>query len=458
MVEMPKIKVKALGQLFFTFYATFIFGGILTMVTAGSYLALRPIEMLSFRSDDNWCDLVTSGIGNHCFGDYQLPSQLVTDVNPWILGHSYPPFSMLIHLIFAWLKSSFLGPQGSLLLYLLLLIVALTFPIYKSLEKMPKSFRLPTALILSVFSTAGLNNFDRGSSAAFATPFLYLAARDYLNNNPNKVLLWTSLAALIRPQFILLSIFLISIRAYKQLIASISILAGSIFIGFALWPGDRILHFRSWLEMLTSYDQYAPSQFNWPINISAGKSLSRILTYFDQKFPSYEIFSSLNTWALNNFKNIGIIFAYLVLIVAGFFGSKISKSIVVVLVLSAPSLVPGVSWAYYLLFLIPITALIISTGIDSKGLLDLDQKLNPMSKIHISLTISLVLSPFVLPRMENPSKVAASDPDFIGKITQIQGPLILILTISLITVGFFQVSHSAAQKWAIFAKNPSNPV
>ncbi|MFM1786795.1 MAG: hypothetical protein RL228_745, partial [Actinomycetota bacterium] len=125
------------GTLFFNVYGTLLFIGSLTLLIAGSYLGLRPIEMLSFRSNDGYCDQVTNGIGNHCFGDYQTP--MVDDYreNPWVFGNAFTPSAMSVHAIFAWLKTSFLGPQGSLFLYLFLLIIALSFPIYKSLVKLP---------------------------------------------------------------------------------------------------------------------------------------------------------------------------------------------------------------------------------------------------------------------------------------------------------------------------------
>lgn len=459
------VKVKnALQNLSFSNLSLSIFGsmisfGTLTMVAAASYFGLRPLEMLSFRSLDEGCDQVTSGIGNHCFSDYQSPMFLVSQDNPWVFGNSYPPFSLLPHLIFSFTRASFIGPEWSMYLWLLLGIASIIFPMAAAFRsKFKNNHFLALSIPLSLFTTAGLTGLDRGTSAVFATPFLYLAAKEYLNDNPKKVLIWVTIASFIRPQFILLALFLLALRAYKYFLASVGILIGSIFLGFAIWPGDRKLNFQNWLTMLTGYDQYASSSANWPINISAGKSLSRILSFFEQKFPSYEIFSSLNSWALANFKNIGIYLGVLVFGLILIVGNKMSRSSVVIVTLLCPALIPGISWSYYLLVLIPISALIVSANIDGQGMLDTDQKLIPLAKMHILIAVALVLSPFALPYMYEPNKISVYDSDYTSLIAQFWGPILIVLFVHLFIVEIWQAIRKPLNLKTIFAKNPVNPV
>ena len=459
------VKVKnALQNLNFSNLSLSIFGslisfGTLTMVAAASYFGFRPLEMLSFRSLDEGCDQVTSGIGNHCFSDYQGPLFLAGESNPWIFGHSYPPVSMLPHIIFNLIRKSFIGPEWSMYLWLILGIGSIIFPMVAAFKsKFRNNYLLALSIPISLFSTAGLTSFDRGTSAVFATPFLYLAAKEYLNSNPKKVLIWVTIASFVRPQFILLAFFLLALRAYKYFLASIGLLLSSIFIGFAIWPGDRKLHFQSWLTMLTGYDQYASSSADWPINISAGKSFSRILSFFEQKFPSHEIFSSLNTWTLTNFKNVGIFIGLLVFLLILITGNTMSKSIVVTITLLSPALIPGVSWSYYLIVLIPISALIVSANSEGQGMLDTDQKLNLQAKLHILITVALVLSPLALPYLFEPNKVSVYDSDYTSLIAQFWGPLLVVLFVHLFGLGLWQGINKSLNLKTIFAKNPANPV
>lgn len=453
------LKSMNFSDLYLQIFGFLISIGTLTMVAASSYFGFRPLEMLSFRSLDEGCDQVTSGIGNHCFSDYQSPMFLVGQDNPWVFGNSYPPISLIPHLIFNLIRNSFIGPEWSMYLWLLLSFASILFPMAAAFESKFKSNNLLAISIpLSVFTTAGLASLDRGTSAVFATPFLYLAAKEYLNNNPQKLLLWVTLASFVRPQFILLAFFLLALRAYKYFIATIGILISSILLGFAIWPGDRKLHFHSWLSMLTGYDQYASSSTNWPINISAGKSVSKIFSFFGQKFPSHEILSSLNVWSLSNFKNIGIYLGIFVFILILFFGNKISKSVVVTITLLCPALIPGVSWAYYLLVLIPISALIVSANSDGQGMLDLDQELNLIAKVHILITVALVLSPFVLPYLLDPNKVSVYDSDYTSLIAQIWGPILMLLAFHMIGLGIWQAADKSLNLKTVFAKNPENPV
>ena len=422
------------SRVFLGLYGTLLFIGLLSMVIASSYFGLRPMEMLSFKADDKWCDQVTSGVGNHCFSDYQTPINLVKEANPWVFGNSFTPTAMFPHILSGWAKYGFIGPEFTLYLYLIIGIIAISLPVFFALHSVSIFIRIPSALSLSVLSTAGLNSLDRGTSAIFATPFIYLAAREFINKNSRNILIWVLLASFIRPQFILLSLFLLALPAIKHFLMSLGIFLGSIILGFALWPGDRKLHLQSWLTMISGYDQYAPSVSDWPINISAGKSLAKITSFFTEKFPSQNISSDLNTWALGNFKLIGIILAISVFIIAGVLGSKVSNSIVVFLVVSVPALIPGVSWAYYLIFLLPIAALLITLPRSHIGLLDQDNQLNVFSKGHILFTTAVVLAPFVLP--------TAFDPMNTSLLAQFQGPLILLLVIDLIMVGAWQIMKS----------------
>jgi hypothetical protein len=446
-----KMRIKyRFSEIYFSFFSLLVSGGLLTMVIAASYFGLRPMEMLSFKSADEWCDQVTSGIGNHCFSDYQTPMVAAESNNPWTLGNSFTPTAMLPHVFFNLIRNSFIGPEWSLYIYLILGTAAISFPLFHALKKLTFIARATFAIAGSVFSVGSLNGLDRGTSAIFAIPFLYLAARNYLLNNPKLVLIWSSLASFIRPQFIVIAFLLLALSAYKHFFSSILIFISSIFLGFMVWPGDRKLHFASWLNMISGYDQYAPSTTNWPINLSAGKSLSRIFLYFDTKFPSYEIFNSLNSWTLNNFKTIGILVGISVFILIAVLGKRISKSIVVVIALLAPVLIPGVSWAYYLLVLVPISALIISANDDGQGMLDIDQRLNPVAKIHILISVALVLSPFVLP--------TAFDPMNTSLIAQIWGPILMVLFVHLFGLGIWQGFNKSLNLKTIFAKNPANPV
>ncbi len=412
------------------------------MLIAASYFGLRPLEMLSFRANDEWCDQVTSGIGNHCFSDYQTPMNLVSEPNPWVFGNSFTPTAMVPHVIFNALRGGFIGPEYSLYLFLFLGIIALSFPIYKAFSTLNSSVRIPVALTLSVLSTAGLNGLDRGTSAIFVVPLLYLAAREYLNNNPRKLLIWVTLASFIRPQFIFLAILFLAISEYRYFMKSILIFVSSILIGFMIWPGDRLLHIRSWWEMISGYDEYAASNIDWPINISAGKSLSRIIEYFSQIYPNHSFFIDWNIWVQENFKNLGIFLGFFIFIVAGIFGKRVNKSIVVILTLSAPVLIPGVSWFYYILFLLPIAALLVDKSFENFGILSRTDDLNFLSKIHILLTTSLVLSPLVLPYIDNPTYLSPYDPLRTSFLAQISGPLLFLLVIELLLVGAWQIAIS----------------
>jgi hypothetical protein len=68
-------------------------------------------------------------------------------------------------------------------------------------------------------------------------------------------------------------------------------------------------------------------------------------------------------------------------------------------------------------------------------MLDLDQELNPVAKIHILITVALVLSPFVLPYLYMLDKISSYDSDYTSLLSQFQGPLLFLLILQLIITG-----------------------
>ena len=91
------------------------------LMWVSAYFGVRPDESLSFWANDGWCDVVTQGVGVHCFGDYRVPVAAALSDAPWSGADApipYPAIGMVPYAIAGLLQKTSLGSDGALAMYL----------------------------------------------------------------------------------------------------------------------------------------------------------------------------------------------------------------------------------------------------------------------------------------------------------------------------------------------------
>jgi hypothetical protein len=335
------------------------------LMWVSAYFGVRPDESLSFFANDGWCDVVTQGVGVHCFGDYRVPVAAALSDAPWSGADApipYPAIGMVPYAIAGLLQKTSLGSDGALAMYLIAMCLMMITPaVYVARRFRSWSGRTVTILVLGAAATPLLIIFDRGGDVGFVVPFL-LAFALFLDRSPR----WVAptaviVAAAIRPQYVLLAIAFIAVRRWWSLLASAGGAVAVTLLGFLLWPGSRLANLRQWIEAVVQPHPEIgdPVGGPGPPPASSGPNLSltRVVARVSGWLGGGE--DALG-WLRDHSLLPGLLLTILVVAVFLWRGRSVPRAAVVVTVMALPALVPALSFAYYLAFVPPLAAVIIA--------------------------------------------------------------------------------------------------
>ena len=315
------------------------FIGILVL---GNYYDQPITQALSFTVQDN--ERFDSGLGLHSFGDYQeiryaLPTEQYPNV--WINSKfAYPP-TALIPNYFAKLIQIEFGVQISLYVYLFALICCLSVPaLYAARTIETTTGKILTLLLLTVFAQPVIMTFDRGNSVAFALPFIFFFALNFLRQRIYLASLFLVSATAIRPQFILLGLAFLITRRTKAIMASTISSILIFFVSFLFMPGPYSTNIESWYSNLQNFAKGSRMNSIFPANLSLSTSFGGLIS------PAW--YSKLMVALL-----IFIIFIFFIFRTSG------DRPRVLIVSLSLPTLIPEITYGYYSNFVIIIATFII---------------------------------------------------------------------------------------------------
>jgi hypothetical protein len=309
------------------------------------YFPVVLASRMSFYGADANC--VTNGVafGAHCFGDYGSQINGIQSIdNVWSEGPGtpYPPFGILIMKIFVFVNTH-LGPTTSLIIYLLSLFFAFSFPIWHSTKNFNLIERLQLFCLLTLIALPFLNTIDRGNNLVWAIPFLYLAIS---NLNHKKSIMYFAIAIALRPQLcIFLILFLLS-RKHKQFFQATLLATTYYLISFVVKLGrDAPKGIVDFLKALQGQAAGIPE--NWPPNLSMSRGLKTIFELIN--------FQILDTTIIR----ISLIVIFTLLIKIILKSNQFKTSVLAINLVPLIFLIPPMTWYYYGTFLIIIVAIMI---------------------------------------------------------------------------------------------------
>lgn len=332
------------------------FAYFLTLVI-GSYWQVPITELISFRIGDGHCDSSVSGFGVHCFGDYQLPLQNIKTGDYWG-SNAYPPLALLPFFLASFL-SNYFDDRVILALYLSALFISMLVPALYVIRRIKIDFSNIVALVILGFAAHPvIMNFDRGSSAGFVVPVLFLFAIS-VKNDSTKSVLFASLAVSWRPQYALLLLLFIGIGRIRRFILSVALTFLIYCLAFLLIPGGFVSNFRNWMVGISEHGSVGYLFGDGGAKVSTARGVFHAARFMGELHPSLKdlgfdyLKSSYGTWFSPGYLLVGL--TTFVFIRFNEFKDVYLKT-VVVLALSA--LVFPITYGYYNVFAVVIGALI----------------------------------------------------------------------------------------------------
>jgi hypothetical protein len=421
------------------------------------YYSFPVLNSVLYPPQDCWLGWPLN-VGRHCFNDYTVTIAAGLRPNPWepypVLASShYEPFrinymaaGMAPHMVFAHLGNWLGSPRLGLFGYLFVLTIAVLSPAMwaargaRGLERMVVFMLCGAAAVPAWFAV------DRGNSVGFLVPIMLVFLVALRRRQWTLVAIMVILAALLKPQFAVLVVALFTARQWR--LGGITVLGTVIsnLAAYLLWPLDfpdtvaqsirNVLDFGSFgMRVAGDNVSFAKALLLIPDNVKAFQAGGKIPDGFlagPRSLIGYGILAlvALSLLAL---------------------GRRIPPVMVGIVLLATASLFPAVVYHYYLVFALPVAALVARDpdGPPGSGIFD---QLGPLGDrrrvvgICASLAAALsIAAPIMLP---GPSHLIpiAGEPGVIGLVsvtpvvdtTVILTPLLWLFACAAIIVSYLR--------------------
>jgi len=328
-----------------------------------SYFGIKLSESLIFNAADGWCDIKNQGMGVHCFGDFSAFMQFDMS-EPWKNSTTaYPPLSILFFSFFKFIYVITNGNNISLFIYQFLLIISTISPcLYYFFRKDVRRGNLTIIAAASILLAPTLMVIDRGNNIGFAVPLIFLSYIFALEKRYKAFQLVIVLLTLWKPQFGLLCLFLLLAGKKKLFLQYIGLAISSYVIIFSFFGlKDTLNNVKYWLINLFKYQSYVDLPTVFPANISFANifALPLYLLSKIELFDSLKIERILNHPKFYSLISISSLLVCLVILcLNNRYLNELQKitSLLILVIMT-----PTVSFAYYLVVLIPLVYLLVNS-------------------------------------------------------------------------------------------------
>jgi len=327
------------------------------------YFSVDVLGSMVFPAADCWLDWGTQ-IGRHCFGDYPWSLGVGMRPNPWEPYPLYLPWhdyqadhndymaaGLVPQLVFG-LPAAWLGaPQLGLIGYLLVLVVAVLSPAVWAARGARGLERVVVFVALGAAAIPAWTVIDRGNSVGLVVPIALVFLVALLRQRWGLVAVMVVLGALVKPQFVILVVALFAVRQWRLGALAAGGVVISNLAAYLLWPRDFPDTIAQSLFSVLGHGSVAERTFL--TNQSFGKGLLF--------FP--DMIANALGQSPRIFDDFVVLAGYVVLVVVVVgvvvLGRRIPPVMVGVALLATASLFPGLSWRYYLVFALPVAALVV---------------------------------------------------------------------------------------------------
>jgi hypothetical protein len=305
-------------------------------------------------------------IGRHCFSDYNLPLSFGMRPNPWApyplfmppdhqpALNNYPAAALLPQLTFGLLAKWLSAPQLGLLGYLLALTIAVLTPALWAARGARGLERVVVFVVCGAAAIPAWMVLDRANSVALLAPVGLVFLVALCRHRWGLVAIMVILATLIKPQFVVLAVALFAARQWRMGGVAVAGAVTSSLAAYLLWPSNFPATIAQSIHNTLSYG--SPQQAIGFRNVAFGRALLLIPDAFKVSQTGGKI---PDDYLAGPRSLAG--YAALVIIVVSVLalGPRIPPFLTGIMLLASASLSPALVFHYYLVFVLPVAALVI---------------------------------------------------------------------------------------------------
>jgi hypothetical protein len=336
----------------------------LTGYVLNQYFAVDVLSSLTNLPEDctgNW----GSNIGRHCFADYAMVVGVATRPNPWEPYPMFPPHTplrigyvaagMLPQLLFGLPAKWLGGPRLGLIGYQLALTIAVLSPAFWAARGARGPERVLVLVALGAAAIPAWAVIDRGNSVGFVVPIALVFLVALCRGRWGLVAIMVVLAALIKPQFAVLAIALLAARQWRLGGLAVAGIGISNIAAYLLWPAHFPRTITQSLHNLFFEDNSSPLMLTALRNVSFGRALvlipDRAELLQTGKIPDGFLAGPRSL--------AGYAILILVVVAVVSLGRRIPPVMVGIVLLATAALFPPLAMMYYLVFVLPVAAVVV---------------------------------------------------------------------------------------------------
>lgn len=368
------------------------------------YFSVDIVTSLVFFPEDCFGHWGTN-IGRHCFSDYAMVVGAGTRADPWLpypmlpphapVRMGYPAAGIVPQVLFGlpakWLGVPLLGLMG----YLLALTIAILSPAVWAARGTIGLERVVVFVALSAAAIPAWVTIDRGNSVGFVVPIALVFLVALRRQRWNLVAIMVVLASLVKPQFAVLVIVLFAARQWRLGGLAVGGIGVSNLAAYLLWPRDFPETITQSIHNLFSTSGLYLTDLR---NVSFGRALLLVPDYIHL----FQTGKMSDTFLAGPRSLIGYVILILVIICVLALGRRIPPVMAGIVLLATSTLFPPLTLFYYLVFVLPVAALVVRDpeGPPGTGLFDNFANQDTRRRavgIWVSLATALAIAQIALP-------------------------------------------------------------
>jgi hypothetical protein len=373
------------------------------------YYSVDVLSSLINLPQDCWADWGMR-IGRHCFSDYPVIGSLAMRPDPWepywlpqaaeanrLLRSEYPAAGMVPHLFF-WSLGKWLGaPQLGLVIALTVLTIAVLAPAVWAVRGARGLERVVVFVACGASAFPAWMVIDRGNSVGLLAPIALVFLVALCRRRWGLVAIMVVLAALVKPQFAIMAVALFAARRWRLGAGAVIGVVSTNLAAYLLWPRDFPGTIGQSIHNAVGYGSWRMAS-SW-LTVSFGNALI---------YSVRKAFAAVGADGIPDgfFNRAGSLagFAILVVVIGSVvaLGRRIDPVMAGIALLATASLFPAVSYRYYLVFVLPVAALVVRDpdGPPGSGIFDrlaaIGQRRRAVG-ICVSLSAALSIAQIPLP-------------------------------------------------------------